>query len=206
MEEEVTRPTRPGAGHDVPGALMETTASLLARVRDGDQAARERLAGRYLPILQRWAHGRLPARARDLVDTSDLVQVTLVRALNHVESFEPRREGAFLAYLRRILLNQIRDQARRAARGPVHEALDEQHPDTGPSPLEEVIGREALERYEATLARLAPEQQEAVVMRVEMGFSYPEIAEALGSPSANAARMMVARVLVRMAEVMNEPG
>jgi DNA-directed RNA polymerase specialized sigma24 family protein len=41
-------------------------------------------------------------------------------------------------------------------------------------------------------------------MRVEMGFTYAEIAEALGGPSANAARMLVTRALVRMAEAMDE--
>jgi RNA polymerase sigma-70 factor (ECF subfamily) len=40
-------------------------------------------------------------------------------------------------------------------------------------------------------------------MRIEFGFTFPEIAEALGRPSANAARMTVSRALVRLAEVMD---
>jgi RNA polymerase sigma-70 factor (ECF subfamily) len=120
-----------------------------------------------------------------------------------LEQFEPRREGAFLAYLRAILLNQIRDQARRAGRSPARGELSEDLPHPAPSPLEEAIGRETLERYEAALSRLTPEQREAVVLRAELGFTYPEIAEATGSPSANAARMLVTRGLVRMAEVMD---
>jgi RNA polymerase sigma-70 factor (ECF subfamily) len=175
-------------------------------VRAGDQASRERLIRRYLPTLQRWAHGRVPAGARDLVDTRDLVQVSLVRALNHLEEFEYRREGAFLAYLRTILMNQIRDQARRAARVPGREALSEGLRDPNPSPIEEAIGRETLESYEVALEQLTPEQQEAVVLRAEMGFTYQEIAEAIGSPSANAARLLVTRALVRMAEAMRGSG
>ena len=42
-------------------------------------------------------------------------------------------------------------------------------------------------------------------MRVEMGLSYEQIAEATGKNSANAARMMVARAIARLAEVMEEP-
>src|SRR6476660_8945498 len=81
-----------------PSALgLESTAELLERIRSGDESARERLVSRYLPILKRLGHGRLPARARDLSDTDDLVQVTLIRALDHIETFEMRREGAFLA-------------------------------------------------------------------------------------------------------------
>jgi hypothetical protein len=39
----------------------ETTASLLAKVRAGDEEARGRLVVRYGVLLRRWAHGRVPA-------------------------------------------------------------------------------------------------------------------------------------------------
>src|SRR5688572_11599302 len=97
-----------------PAPDLETTAQLLAWVREGDPAACERLVTRYLPMLRRWAHGRLPGHARALADTDDLVQVTLIRALGRVREFESSREGAFLAYLRRILLNAIRGEIRRS--------------------------------------------------------------------------------------------
>ena len=44
----------------------ESTATLLSLLRQGDESARERLMARYLPMLRRWAHGRLPQYARDL--------------------------------------------------------------------------------------------------------------------------------------------
>src|SRR5512140_2869820 len=100
-----------------------STARLLRLVREGDARARETLCARYLKSLRPFAHGRVPRYARDLLDTDDLVQVTVVRALSHIERFEPRREGAFLAYLRQILLNQVRDEARRVARKPERGAL-----------------------------------------------------------------------------------
>jgi len=128
------------------------------------------------------------------------VQITLLRSLDHLKGFDPRREGAFLAYLRRILVNQIRDEIRKADRGPRREEFGDEVRDPSPSPLEHILGRETVERYEAALARLPAEHQEAVVLRIELGFSYPEIAEALASPSANAARMTVVRALVRLGE------
>ena len=70
-------------------------------------------------------------------------------------------------------------------------------------PLESAIGIEALERYEAALARLRPEEREAIVARVEMDGSYQEVAQALGKPSADAARMAVSRALLRLAEEMS---
>ena len=183
---------------------LETTASLLELTRHGDMAARDRLARRYLPILMRWARGRLPVWARDLSDTDDLVQVTLMKALDKVSGFEPRREGAFLAYLRTILMNQIRDHIRRVSRKPVIDEIDETVADDEPSPLEETIGREALDRYEAALAQLPERHREAVVLRIELGFTYQQVADAVGCPSESAARMMVSRALAQLAEKMDE--
>lgn len=183
---------------------LESTVSLLARLRGGDGSAREVLLARYLPRLRRWAHGRLPSHARGLADTEDLVQITLVRALDRLEDFDPRREGAFLAYLRRILLNALRDELRRTRRKPGGDPVPETIADPQVAPLEQVIGRETLERFEAALAALPEEQQEAVILRVEMGFSYRQIAEALGRPSEDAARMTVTRALVRIAEAFDD--
>ena len=154
---------------------------------------------RYLPRLRRWARGRLPLRARDLVDTDDLVQRTVLDTLGRLGSFEPRWAGAFHAYLRQALLNRIRDEARRVSRRPAAESLEDELPDAGPSPLEMTVGRETLARYEAALEGLEPEEREAVVARVELGLSWPELAQALGRPSPDAARMTVTRALSRIA-------
>lgn len=181
---------------------LDSTAALLGRARAGDELARERLFARFLPILKRWAHRRLPSLARDLADTDDLVQITLVRALNRLQAFEPRREGAFLAYLRTILLNAVREQVRRALRVPQRLELDEQL--AAPLEREHWVGRERLELYERGLARLDEDQKEAVILRIEFGFSYPEIAGALGRSSANAARMMVGRALLALAKQMDD--
>ncbi len=193
----------PGPPPAVPFRETETTAALLELIRAGDQAATDRLVLRCLPALRRWAHGRLPTRARGMVDTDDLVQVSVFRALNQVGRFEPRHEGAFLAYLRRTLLNAVRDEIRRAARRPGGEEVSEDLADPATPAVEQVIGRETMEAYEQALAELTDAQQEAVILRVEFGYTFPEIAEATGAPSANAARMTVARALVRLAETMN---
>src|SRR5829696_8052644 len=42
----------------------ESSLALVERARDGDDEALGRLCARYLPRLQRWAHGRLPSWAR----------------------------------------------------------------------------------------------------------------------------------------------
>ena len=195
----------PGPGALEPTPSLENTTVLLSRARVGDAQARDVLFARFLPVLKRWAHRRLPMHARDLSDTDDLVQVTLVRALKRLEEFEPRREGAFLAYLRTILMNAVRDELRRSLRRGVSVQDDESAWGTSPSELESMVSREKLERYERGLATLAPDQREAVLLRLEFGYSHAQIAEALGRPSADAARMVVARALVSLAEAIGAP-
>ena len=185
------------------GADPSATASvvLLDRVRAGDAAALNRLMDRYLPRLSRWASGRLPQWARDLSDTDDLVQDTLIRTVANLSHFEARGEGALQAYLRAAVMNRVRDEIRRR-RVPAAAPLDSTIAAHGQSPLETVIGAETLAKYDRALERLDTETREAVIARIEMGCSYAEIADLMGKPSPDAARMIVSRALVKLAEEM----
>jgi RNA polymerase sigma-70 factor (ECF subfamily) len=181
----------------------ESSLVLLRRARDGDRAAIDDLFARYLPRLQRWAHGRLPAFARGSLDTHDLVQDTFMQVLQRLDRFEPRHEGAFQGYLRQALFNRVRDEIRRVQRRGPAAPLDDEHQAADPSPLEEAIGQETLDRYEAALARLKDDDREAIILRVELGCPYSEIVTALEKPSLAAAHMAVSRALVRLAEEMS---
>lgn len=184
----------------------ESTFHLIERYRQGDKEALERLFERHLPRLQRWAKGRLPRWARDLADTQDLVQETLLQTFNRIEVFEPTREGALQAYLRQAVMNRIRDEIRRKARKPAHGELEGTEVDPGRSPLEEAVGMEEIERYENALARLRPEERETIILRVELGYTYEEVARLLGKPTSDAAHKATKRALVRLAEEMARGG
>ena len=181
---------------------LESTFQLIERARSGDEEALNRLFALHLKPLQRWASGRLPKWARDLADTDDLVQETLVKTFMRIEDFEPRRVGALQAYLRQAVLNRIRDEFRRKGRQPVVTDLDGLAVDSAESPLEHAIGREAVERYEHALAHLRAEEREVIIARVEMGYTYPELAEILGKSTPDAARKAAQRALVRLMEAM----
>lgn len=181
-----------------------STMALLDRARHGDRSALEELFARCVPPLHRWARGRLPRSTRHASDTLDLVQDVVVETLRQIDTFHAEREGALQAYLRRAVLNRIRDQLRSSARRPqISPVAEIQAPAPEPSPLEEAIGSQAVERYEAALARLDPIEREAVIARIELGYSYPQLAQALGRPSPEAARLALRRALVRLAEHMN---
>jgi RNA polymerase sigma-70 factor (ECF subfamily) len=198
----------PGAGESPSSARdIDETLLLLRHVRNGDSGALSHLLEQYLPQLRAWASGRLPPDARRLVDTDDLVQETLVRSLDRVRSFELHHEGALQGYLRKVVLNQVRDHARRLKRAPAPADLDGEEPDRAPSPLDEVVGSELAERYEAAFNNLKPRDQRAIVLRMDLEYSYEDLAAALDIPSAGAARVVVSRALARLGRLMAEgPG
>jgi RNA polymerase sigma-70 factor, ECF subfamily len=182
--------------------FVDDTTDLLTRARSGDFAALDTLFARHLPVLRRWASGRLPRWARDIGDTADLVQDTLLETFKNIETFEPRGDGALRAYLRVALVNRIRHELRRRATRPVSLAIDSGFADQGTSPLDAAIGSETERRYEHGLMTLTEEVRAAVVARVELGLSFAEIAELIDKPSPDAARMTVVRGLVKVAEAM----
>jgi RNA polymerase sigma factor (sigma-70 family) len=185
---------------------LESTFVLIHRARAGDQDALERLFARHLAPLQRWASGRLPRWARDMASTDDLVQETLLQTFKRIEHFEPRGVGALQAYLRQAVLNRISNELRRHGRTPESVELDAVDVAGDSSPLEEAIGREAVEHYERALERLRVEERNAIIGRVELGLSYEQLAEALGKPTPDAARKAAQRALVRLAEEMKALG
>ena len=199
---EIPDPPGPGVRRLARSGGAESTVHLLERARRGDKTAVDALFARCLPRLRRWASGRLPRWARDLSDTHDLVQETLLQTFKRVKTFEARGEGAFQAYLRQALLNRIRNELRRFRRRPEATNLDSNQVAGGPSPLESAIGREAVERYEEALSELKPNERELIVARIEMGYDYEELAEAFSRPTPDAARKAVQRALVRLVEAM----
>ena len=181
---------------------LDSTSELIDRVRRGDKESLDRLMARHLGPLRRFVTGRLPRWARDLADTDDLVQDTLLRTFNKIEDFDVRGVGALQAYLRQAVMNRLRDELRRKGRAPVMVDGDGLDLVGGGSPLEEAIGQEAFERYQAALTRLRPEEREAIIARVEMDYSYADLAEILGKPTPDAARKAAQRALLRLAEEM----
>lgn len=184
------------------GSSADTTLTLLERARAGDRIAIDALFARCMPPLLRWSRGRLPKWARDLADTEDVVQEAVLQTFKHLATFDARGEGALQAYLRQAVMNRIRDHIRRVGRRPVGTELDSHHEHADPSPLEQAVGRETVERYEAALARLSDTDRELVVASVELGYSPQQVADATGRASADAARRAARRALVKLAEEM----
>jgi RNA polymerase sigma-70 factor (ECF subfamily) len=171
-------------------------------VRAGDRHAAERLFARHLPQLYQWAHRRVPQWARGIADTADIVQDAVLHTYKRLRWFEPERDGALLGYLRRALMNRVRDQFRQVARHPRLAPLDPRLRDREQSPLERAVHEQTRERYLLALKHLRPEDRNIIIARLEMGYSYEQLALVVGKPTAEAARLAVRRALFRLAREM----
>ena len=173
-----------------PNPLPEALSSfeLLIRANTGDCSALETLFTRYSARLQRWAHGRLPPSARGALQTTDLVQDTLVSVFKHLPTFSPRHEGAFQAYVRTILRNHLNDLLRQYQRRGATAELDPDLPQDGDSPLDMAVFTETLSRYDAALERLRAEDKGIIIARVEFGLRHWE------SPSSSRSQPWPPRV------------
>jgi len=192
----------PSPDDEAAAAPLLAMVELLRLAKEGDQQALEQILARYVPRLRRWASGRLPVRARSLMDTGDLVQETLLRVLTGLDRIEVRGPGGFQAYVRQAVLNRIRDEVRWTNRRPGPDGVPESLEHPAPSPLENAIGGDLLDRYERALATLKEPERELLHLRIELDFDYEEIAAMTGKSSRDAVRMAVQRALARLAEAM----
>jgi len=190
----------PGPGAETPEVM--STLELLSMANQGDADALNAICARYLPRLRRWATGRLPADSRALLDTEDLVQDAVIGTLQRLKGVEVGGEGALQAYFRQAVMNRIRDQIRWSRRR--HNVDDGAAilQDSRPSPLEAAIGADILEAYEEALSLLSEEDQIVIHLRIELDYSFAEIAAATGKPSANAARMAASRAIDRLSRTI----
>jgi RNA polymerase sigma factor (sigma-70 family) len=156
------------------------------------------LCARFRPLLARWARFCLARAGGGAHDADDLVQAALLRALRGIDAFDMRGEAALLGWLRRILLNEVRDELRRRRSRGEAVAIDANLAADG-DPVGAVLAHERARAYASALRALNARQRRHVRLRVEHGMSFGEIAAATGG-SEDGARMIVARAMRVLSE------
>ncbi len=180
-----------------------SSMDLIKRAQRGDRSALSALLVRHVPILRRWAHGRLPRWARAFGDTADLVQDAIVNTIKRLDQFDARGEKALQGYLRLAVQNRILDVIRRAEIKTWAGEVTGEEPDTSqPSPLALAITAQEQERYRRALGRLKQDDQTLIVGRLELGYSYEQLALVMGKSTPDAARVALRRSLARLVEEM----
>jgi RNA polymerase sigma factor (sigma-70 family) len=185
-----------------PDQVSDSTVEVLERAQRGDEVAAKILIERALPPVRRWARGKLPHYARSGADTEDVVQDAFLRTLRGLKRFQHRTVGGLQAYLRRAVVNRIRDLIRGSKRRGTEVGVDSETRDWMPSPLEAAIMRQQLDRFLEALRRLRPADRQVIVWRIELGYSAEEIAARLGKSKA-AAGMTVTRAMSRLAKELH---
>jgi RNA polymerase sigma-70 factor (ECF subfamily) len=155
-----------------------------------------------LPFVERWAHGRLPQRARRRMETGDLVQETLVHVLRNLGELDTADPQKLRNYLISAIRNRVRDEIRRAEMGEVRNGALADGPDPAPGPLDDSIELEERRQYRAALVSLPESDRDLLTGRIELGLPYRELALATGHPSAAAARMATKRASLRLARAI----
>jgi RNA polymerase sigma-70 factor (ECF subfamily) len=126
----------------------------------------------------------------------DLVQETLLRALAHIDSFEPGTNMP--AWLFTILRNLFRSEYRKRRRevedaeGRYAETL-KSHP--------EQTGRVEFQEFRAALAKLPADQREALILVGASGFSYDDAAAICGC-AVGTIKSRVNRARTRLADLL----
>ena len=178
----------------------------MERARQGSHSAVDVLFERYRSWLRSWARGRLPRRARGVVDTSDVVQDTLQRSFAHLASFKSRQAKALRVYLRRAVENRIRDEMRRATfrQGIILPEGSVPASDGSTPQLRQLVDEETWRRYLYALKRLRERDRRLIVGRAELGYNSVQLAflERLSSPAV--ARGALRRAVLRLSALMSD--
>jgi len=139
--------------------------------QQGDRAAFAQLVENYWDRLYRFLYHL----THDRHTAEDLAQDTFLKAFAGLKKFQAGTN--FGAWLFRIAHNNFANQYRTAGRR--REPLPDNLPDPQRGPLDQAASAEALQGVMRAINRLPTEFRAALLLRVEQGLSFREIAEVL---------------------------
>ncbi len=201
---------------------MDRSASAIARqielAREGRAEALGTLLGTYRNYLRILAATCLDQDVRGKADPSDVVQDALLSAHKNFHQFRGTTEQEWIAWVRRILVNSVRElherfslQRRKISRERSLEALMERSsivmrnlvPAPGPSPSQHAQQGEFSVVLADALAEMEPEDRDVVILRNLQELEWNEIGERMGR-SRDAVRMLWTRAIQRLGPLLRE--
>jgi RNA polymerase sigma-70 factor, ECF subfamily len=208
-------PDRQGPSMPPPDAIPEL---LLAQARAGDAAALGQLLELYRNYLRLIARSMMGHTLGLKLDASDLVQETFLKAHRQFPDFAGADEPGFIAWLRKILVRTVADQARyyragvRSQRREValEDLLDRAGgaaeralADSLPSPSALAVRREQSVLLADALEKLPADYRTVFVLRNIEHIPFNEIAARLGR-SPGAVRVLWTRAMQRLNALLEE--
>ena len=171
-------------------------AALVARIREGDEAALSALYRRYVDAIYRY----VLAQVRDPQTAEDLTSDTFARMLRGLDAF--RGDASFKNWLYQIARNRLRNHRRSAPYRlnlPLSPSLAE------PEPMEPTTDEDGRlrERVLALLRPLPPRYRQVLELRFLSGLSVEETARRMGITIANA-KVLQHRALKKASQAVQE--
>ncbi|WP_438672329.1 sigma-70 family RNA polymerase sigma factor [Solihabitans fulvus] len=174
---------------------------LVAPAVAGDQWATDRLLGSIRPLVVRYCRARVGRQERSFASADDVAQEVCLAVLTALPSY--RDQGRpFLAFVYGIAAHKVADAHRSAARNrsePVPEVPDAPVLEAGPE--QRAMQSELSERMAQLLRVLPDKQREILLLRVVVGLSAEETADAVGS-TPGAVRVAQHRALTRLRKTL----
>jgi len=191
---------------------------LVRRAQGGEEGALNRLLERYYERVHRIVRFRLGRDLRNHLESLDILQDTFIEAVRAFDRFEMRDESSLIHWLSLIAEHRIKGAAdyhharKRDDRKDVRLMRDDADastifvidpPASARQPIEQLVEEERFEVVEACMDELGLDQREVIIQRNFTGASWEDIAERIGSPSPDAARMLYARAITELARLVN---
>lgn len=212
----VERALRPGAA--VPAAITESTpgrhwmstderapaqrldARMVAAAIEGDRTAVDRLLAELRPLVLRYCRGRLGSS----FGAEDCAQETMVAVLLALPRYRYETDS-FLSFVFGIAAHKVADTYRRHSRDLSEPVADPGETRAGSSLAapDEYARTDVRLQIGELLSHLPPLHRDLLTLRVILGFTAEETAEALGLPSAVAVRVAQHRSLSKLRQLMN---
>jgi len=204
---------------DMSEAAKPKVADLIRQAQQGDAECRERLFALCRSYLGFAARAQVESWLKAKVDASDVVQQTMLEACRDFGRFEGGSEQQLLAWLRKILLNNVADFVRHY-RGTAKRQVGREVPiraraeagslwgapepaASGATPSQEFLRRDNELRLVAALEKLPPDYQEVILLRNLQRLPFNEVAEEMGR-SRPAVQMLWKRAIDKLRDVMGD--
>lgn len=197
----------PAAEEEVPrfaGRLGgEELDSLVRAARDHDRAAIARLLEVLRPVVTRYCRARLHGRDVRYLSADDVAQEVSVAVLRALPGYTDRG-GSFLNLVFAIAANKVADAYRLAARDRLQPVAElPELPEPGNGPETQALRLDLGSTLRELLDRLAPLQKEILTLRVVVGYSAEETAQALGISAVNV-RVTQHRALAKLRGMLKD--
>jgi len=161
---------------------MSSDAEWMARWRNGDEVAQERLLREYESALFSY----LARMLGSVYDAEDVAQKTMVQVVRKLPGY--REEGKFKGWLFRIAHRKALRVIRRRRIKPTESLDDPSRPvavpadDSSGNPRVNAHGSERRQRLYAAMETLPQHEKEVVLLRIHGELSFKEIARVTGCP------------------------